>query len=135
MVQPLELKTFEQEAAEMNASSGYGGSEHQPQEAGLPKDVTGNRTAGTTYQNTSGKKKRVTVTVVGPSTGVLNDCIGKVEAVNPPTVVISRQRINTTAGVNLSHMLLIIFEVPKDWYYLVEIPSGASINQWSEWDE
>ena len=133
MADPQELKTFEDSAKEMNVASGYGGSQHQPQEAGVVSDVTGSRVVATDYQNTSGKKRRVLVRVSGANLGPLNNILAYVGVPNPPTLIVSGMRVKVNATAD--HLGQVSFEVPKGNYYRVDVGSGDTMTSWIEEDE
>ena len=111
-------------------------SAHQPQEAGTMSDVTASRSAGTVYQNTSGKKRRVFARASGATNGPLNNILAYVDSFDPPTTIRSGMRILVNAvGVGATHLGQIAIEVPRGHYYKVEVGSGDSLTSWMELDE
>lgn len=90
----------------------------------------GSRVAGTVYQNTSGRKRRVVVHV--SHTAELN-FTAQVDSVNPPVkqqAIIRIQAVPTSS----THSVTIWLEVPDGQYYQVSVTAGT-LNAWYEVDE
>ena len=110
-----------------DSSITLGGLETGTWTADLGPSGTGARVEGTTYQNTSGRKRRLAIRV-RPDAG--QDAELRVGSASPPTAILSQA--GSEAGSTMPGTLCI--EVPNDWYYLVPSFSGV-ITTWFELDE
>jgi len=90
------------------------------------------RSVDTVYQNTSGKKRRVSVYV-----NVINAATEAKLLVGPtstPAMVIAGGRMAGTVGNDLA--MTLNAEVPNQWYYNLETSVGSpTIREWHELDE
>ena len=101
-------------------------------EAGTPTDVSGSRAIGTNYQNTSGYKKRVCVTIrsaVATATGILLYC----DSSSTPTTLIARDSKGAFVGLDVFTNAYI--EVPNGYYYRADADASSTLYLWSETDE
>ena len=104
-------------------------------ESGTWSDVTSSRALATVYQNTSGKKRRISVYLQGAAADEAGITI-QVQSANPPTVEIAVNRNNSLAGAGVSHQAWAATEVPNNHYYRVNRDIGTeTLNKWFELDE
>ena len=98
----------------------------------------GNRSYGTTYQNTSGLNRKVMFTYWSP----LGSAGGYTVYMSPSLPVTttdfkSQFKTDLLSAFNGVHSFPGSFVVPSNWYYMIadESPSGtATIYNWGEWD-
>lgn len=90
----------------------------------------GTRVAGTNYQNTSGKKRRVIVGVTGAGGAGGKSWQVYVGSANPATIAIAEIVENGTTGGRDN----VSFEVPNNWYYRTAVNTGT-LYSWYELDE
>lgn len=92
----------------------------------------GTRVATTIYQNTSGRKRRVSIVVIGAGAApsILNYAIN-VGAASPPTLTIVDNRVQDATGVP---RMTAYVEVPNQHFYQLAITTGT-LNDWHELDE
>ena len=104
-------------------------------EVGTWSDVTGSRVLATTYQNTSGRKRRVSAYLTGSGTARAGiEC--KVGSADPPTLIVSKQENSIAASSGLTHIVSAYFEVPTNYYYRIASTVGTeTLTSWSELDE
>ena len=111
-------------------SAGSFESAHQPQEAVSWTDVSASRASGVVYQNTSGKKMRVSMRLAGADTGILDyDVV--VGPTSTPAVTVGGSQINVNSTAGKKHKVPTYFEVPVAWYYKVTIATGT-VESWIE---
>lgn len=101
-------------------------------ETGTWSDASGSRVIDTIYQNTSGKKRRVIVSINGLT--VNTTVTAKTGAANPPTLVTAVY--GTAQSTASAEIHALAFEVPASYFYQV-LKSGAAANvtAWVECDE
>lgn len=102
-------------------------------ETGTPSDVTSSRAVGTVYQNTSGKKLRVSA--FGYVAASNNNGFFTVGSANPPTMNVHKigTRSDAPAG---SCVWTFTQEVPNLWYYKITPNAGTiNIDGWTEIEE
>ena len=98
------------------------------------EDVTASRALGTTYQNTSGKLKMVTVTLA--QTGSTGIAISNfyVQATTPASTTLVGSLL---FGVSTSVKHALSFWVQPDYYYRASdediAPATTTIDRWVEW--
>jgi len=101
-------------------------------ETGVYVNETGVKVAGTIYQNTSGRKRRVYQNVEGAGSGKLSALV-EVGTASPPTIAIANLIIDVNAAA-VNHSLPVSYEVPNNNYYRLTITTG-SVTRWVEIDE
>lgn len=119
-----------------NTASAFGSTLYQPQELGTygaDLFAAGTRLDAVTYQNTSGKKRRVTVYINGAVAGKM-ECAFQADSFSPPTTTRQNVGVQVDAAVGQTHSDAVVFEVPKDWYYKVGLAIGT-VGKWFELDE
>ncbi|HEV8459024.1 MAG TPA: hypothetical protein VGR44_12090 [Methylomirabilota bacterium] len=102
-------------------------------ERGIWTDQTASRVAGTIYQNTSGRKRRVSIIVTGATAGQVLSLL-EVGSASPPTIGIQRWEIRVNAGAGAAHVVTLYTEIPRAWFYRLTVTTG-SLTKWSEMDE
>ena len=94
-------------------------------------DVTGaepTRVLGTIYQNTGGKIRLVTITILLDDT---EDVVVEMDSFTPPTTDIARMSNDNTARTSV----IATFVVAPNYYYRArEIAAGGVLTEWHEWD-
>ncbi|MCK9569851.1 hypothetical protein M0R72_12985 [Candidatus Pacearchaeota archaeon] len=90
--------------------------------------VTGSRTLGTEYQNTSGKTMIVTVTVSkAGGTGLT----ARIKTSSPAdTYVITNQGHDSDGGTIYTAITVV---VPPGYYYKIDSTSASTLEYWTEW--
>lgn len=101
-------------------------------ETGTWAAVTGSRSAGTVFQNTSGRKRRVAIYCTGAAGGKIYFDVG-VGSADPPTLTIFVHRVDVNAAAS-DHLGSVCFEVPNNWYYVLNVTTG-SMTAWHELEE
>ena len=90
------------------------------------------RALDTIYQNTGGKIRVVTVSLV-ISLGVTETAIGEIGASSPPATYAAA--VGHSSGASGADYGSITFIVPLNWYYRVRSAAGTpTIDNWIEWD-
>ncbi len=90
------------------------------------------RVAGTVYQNTSGKKRRVALGYGGAGMGKMEANLS-VGSANPPTINLGTVKVDVNATAT-SHSGAQWGEVSNNWYYKVTVTTGT-VDTWYEIDE
>lgn len=93
------------------------------------------RTHTTTYQNTSGKKRRVSAIFIGDVAAAAG-MQALIDTFSPPTTVKGYNLNRTLAMAGTSHFLTLWFEVENNSYYQVaRIIGSETVYRWYEMDE
>jgi len=103
-----------------NTISGTGGSGF----ALVQHDVTGSRSNGTTFQNTTGATMLIGVMDAHNSTGT---AFAKSDSSSTPTTVVAE------GSDNGGFVTSIFFAVPNNNYYVVTCDTGCTLQHWIEW--
>jgi len=111
-----------------------GGYEFSSLEIGAWLDFAPVRSINVVYQNTSGRKSRLAITIAAASTERLNVTL-EVGVDNPPLLTAGRCLIEA-GGAGNDQRCQLFLEVPDNWYYRVVPTSGTPIvDAWLEMDE
>ena len=101
-------------------------------EIGTWADVSGSRALDTSYRNTSGRKRRVSIYMSYANADTRASLL--VGAADPPTVVVQHGGQAAASGATL--YMPFFTEVPSNHYYRVATATGTpAIVAWSEMDE
>lgn len=103
-------------------------------ESGTWSDASGSRALNTVYQNTSGRKRRLAITVqmAGDAGNSGSLFVG---SANPPTLQAGRAGFNATYGTANVAFFQLYAEVPNNHYYKLTQNGTISIGAWLELDE
>lgn len=89
-------------------------------------DVTGSRTLGSTYQNTT--RKPIFVVVSSQSTSTAGDYIAYCDSSATPTTIVCQSKESQAA-----YDTPLFFIVLPDYYYKVTVTATATLTAWIEW--
>ncbi len=87
------------------------------------------RELGTTYRNTSGKIRFVTITCNSSTDDPSMEAY--CDANSTPTTRIARNKFDTDTSI---YYLTFSFVVLPDYYYKVDSDTGLTLYEWHEWD-
>ncbi len=103
--------------------------------ADLGPSGSATRDHDTVYQNTSGKKRRVSAILLGADTATAGGQ-ALVDTFTPPTTVRQYNFVRSLSLAGTGHFVSLWFEVPNNSYYdITRQAGGETVYRWSEEDE